>query len=101
LVILCGDFAGALTKHEPIKFIFASEIFPTHIRSHAMALAILTMWATDTLVGQFTPLLRDGIGPAGTFLIFAVILLPQILMVWKWMPETAGRSLEDIEKDYV
>jgi MFS transporter, SP family, arabinose:H+ symporter len=72
---------------------------PTSAR-HAMALAILTMWATDTLVGQFTPLLRDGIGPSGTFLIFAVILLPQILMVWKWMPETAGRSLEDIEKDY-
>ena len=32
--------------------------------------------------------------------IFAAILLPQILMVWKWMPETAGRSLEDIEQDY-
>jgi sugar porter (SP) family MFS transporter len=92
-----GFFAFSLG---PIKFIFASEIFPTHIRSHAMALAILTMWATDTLVGQFTPLLRDGIGPSGTFLIFASILLPQILMVWKWMPETAGRSLEDIEQDY-
>jgi sugar porter (SP) family MFS transporter len=92
-----GFFAFSLG---PIKFIFASEIFPTHIRSHAMALAILTMWATDTLVGQFTPLLRDGIGPSGTFLIFAAILVPQILMVWKWMPETAGRSLEDIEQDY-
>ena len=99
--LMCAFVAFFAFSLGPIKFIFASEIFPTHIRSHAMALAILTMWATDTLVGQFTPLLRDGIGPSGTFLIFAVILLPQILMVWKWMPETAGRSLEDIEQDYL
>ncbi len=99
--LMCAFVAFFAFSLGPIKFIFASEIFPTHIRSHAMALAILTMWATDTLVGQFTPLLRDGIGPSGTFLIFAIILLPQILMVWKWMPETAGRSLEDIEQDYL
>jgi sugar porter (SP) family MFS transporter len=100
IALMCafvGFFAFSLG---PIKFIFASEIFPTHIRSHAMSLAILTMWATDTLVGQFTPALREGIGPSGTFLLFAVILVPQILMVWKWMPETAGRSLEEIELDY-
>ena len=66
-----------------------------------MSIAILTMWLTDTLVGQFTPTLREAVGPAGTFLIFACILLPQILMVWKWMPETAGRSLEAIEQDYL
>jgi hypothetical protein len=35
-----------------------------------------------------------------TFFIFAAILVPQIFMVWKWMPETAGRSLEEIEADF-
>ena len=58
------------------------------------------MWLTDTLVGQFTPALREGIGPSGTFLIFAAILVPQVFMVWKFMPETAGRSLEEIEQTY-
>ena len=100
IILMCAFVAFFAFSLGPIKFIFASEIFPTRIRSHAMAIAILTMWATDTLVGQFTPSLRDGIGPSNTFFLFALILVPQILMVWKWMPETAGRSLEEIEQDY-
>jgi sugar porter (SP) family MFS transporter len=101
VVLMCAFVAFFAFSLGPIKFIFASEIFPTQIRSHAMSISILTMWATDTLVGQFTPALREGIGPSGTFLLFALILVPQILMVWKWMPETAGRSLEEIERDYL
>jgi sugar porter (SP) family MFS transporter len=100
IMLMCGFVAFFAFSLGPIKFIFASEIFPTNIRSHAMAIAILTMWLTDTLVGQFTPALREGIGPSGTFFIFACILAPQIFMVWKVMPETAGRSLEEIEKTY-
>jgi MFS family permease len=100
IVLMCAFVAFFAFSLGPIKFIFASEIFPTNIRSHAMSIAILTMWATDTLVGQFTPALREGVGPAGTFFIFAAILVPQIFMVWKMMPETAGRSLEEIERTY-
>ena len=100
IVLMCTFVAFFAFSLGPIKFIFASEIFPTNIRSHAMSIAILTMWLTDTLVGQFTPALREGIGPSGTFFIFAAILVPQIFMVWKVMPETAGRSLEEIENWY-
>ena len=97
---MCAFFAFFAFSLGPIKFIFASEIFPTNIRSHAMSMAILTMWAADTLVGQLTPSLREGIGPSGTFFQFACILVPQIFLVWKMMPETAGRSLEEIERTY-
>jgi SP family arabinose:H+ symporter-like MFS transporter len=100
IVLMCTFVAFFAFSLGPIKFIFASEIFPTNIRSHAMSIAILTMWLTDTLVGQFTPALRDGVGPAGAFFIFAAILVPQIFLVWKVMPETAGRSLEEIENTY-
>lgn len=100
IAIMCTFVAFFAFSLGPIKFIFASEIFPTNIRSHAMSIAILTMWATDTLVGQFTPALREGIGPSGTFFVFAAILVPQIFLVWKVMPETAGRSLEEIETWY-
>ena len=100
IVLMCAFVAFFAFSLGPIKFIFASEIFPTNIRSHAMAIVILTMWATDTIVGQFTPSLREAVGPAVTFFIFAAILVPQIFMVWKWMPETAGRSLEEIEADF-
>jgi SP family arabinose:H+ symporter-like MFS transporter len=65
-----------------------------------LSIVILTMWVTDTIVGQFTPSLRDAVGPSVTFFIFAAILVPQIFMVWKLMPETAGRSLEEIEDSY-
>lgn len=100
IVLMCAFVAFFAFSLGPIKFIFASEIFPTNIRSHAMAIVILTMWATDTIVGQFTPSLREAVGPSVTFFIFAAILVPQIFMVWKWMPETAGRSLEEIEADF-
>ena len=100
IVLMCAFVAFFAFSLGPIKFIFASEIFPTNVRSHAMSIVILTMWATDTIVGQFTPSLREAVGPSLTFLIFAAILIPQILLVWKWMPETAGRSLEEIEADF-
>ena len=100
IVLMCAFVAFFAFSLGPIKFIFASEIFPTNIRSHAMAIVILTMWGTDTIVGQFTPSLREAVGPSVTFFIFAAILVPQIFMVWKWMPETAGRSLEEIEADF-
>ena len=100
IVLMCAFVAFFAFSLGPIKFIFASEIFPTNIRSHAMSIVILTMWGTDTIVGQFTPSLREAVGPSVTFFIFAVILVPQILLVWKWMPETAGRSLEEIEADF-
>jgi sugar porter (SP) family MFS transporter len=101
IVLICSFVAFFAFSLGPIKFIFASEIFPTHIRSHAVAIVILTMWSSDWLVAQLVPTLRDGLGASAMFLIFAACVLPQIFMVWKFMPETAGRSLEDIEKDYL
>ena len=100
IMLMCGFVACFAFSLGPIKFIFASEIFPTNIRSHAMSVVILSLWLADTLVGQFFPILRDSVGPSATFFIFAGILVPQIVIVWKMMPETAGRSLEEIESWY-
>jgi len=100
IIFMCGFVACFAFSLGPIKFIFASEIFPTNIRSHAMSIVVLSMWLVDTLVGQFFPLLRDSVGASATFFIFAGILVPQIFIVWKVMPETAGKSLEEIESWY-
>lgn len=100
IALMCAFVACFAFSLGPVKFIFASEIFPTNIRSHAMSIAILAMWGADTIVAQFTPTLRDAVGPSWTFLIFALIIAPQLIMVWKFMPETAGRSLEEIEHEY-
>ncbi len=100
ITLICGFVAFFAFSLGPIKFIFAAEIFPTNIRSRAISAVIFAMWLADTLVGQFFPILRDGVGASATFYIFAGILIPQIYMVWRMMPETAGRSLEEIERSY-
>lgn len=82
----------------PLKFVVASEIFPNRIRGRAMAISIMVMWIADTIVGQLTPMLLEGVGTAYTFWFFAVFCLIAFFIVYKMLPETKGQSLEQIEK---
>jgi SP family arabinose:H+ symporter-like MFS transporter len=84
----------------PLKFVVASEIFPGPIRGRAMAISIMVMWIADTIVGQLTPILLKSIGTAFTFWLFAGFCLIAFITVYKLLPETKGRSLEQIEKDW-
>ena len=49
-------------------------------------------------IGQLTPWMLQNLTPAGTFLLFAVMCIPYLLIVWKLIPETTGKSLEEIER---
>lgn len=82
----------------PIKWIVISEIFPTRMRGTAVAVATLFLWITDVFLNQFFPAIREGIGIGNSFLFFAACLLVQLIFVWRVMPETKGRSLEEIER---
>jgi sugar porter (SP) family MFS transporter len=82
----------------PIKWVVMSEIFPTRIRGRAMAIATLAVWVTDCVYNQMFPIVRDSLGVPGSFFIFAAVLVPQFFFVWKIMPETKGRTLEEIER---
>lgn len=84
----------------PIKWVVMSEIFPTRIRGRAMAIATLAVWVTDGIYNLFFPVLRDRLGVASTFFIFAVVLIPQFFFIWKIMPETKGQTLETIERSW-
>ena len=81
-----------------VIFVFLSEMYPTRVRGMAMSVAGFALWIGTYLVGQLTPWLLSAATPAGTFLIFAVMCVPYILIVWKLMPETTGKSLEEIER---
>ena len=81
----------------PVCWVVVGEIFPNAIRGKAMALATLSLWVGNFLVGQLTPLMLDGIGSSGTFWLFALCCSPALWLTWKVIPETKGRSLEDIE----
>jgi len=87
-------------SYGPVVWIIISEIFPTKIRGRAMSIAIFSLWFANVIVGQTFPWLLEHLGAAGTFGIFAVLTIPALLFVWKMIPETKGKSLEEIELQF-
>ena len=80
-----------------VIFVFLSEMYPIKVRGIAMSIAGFSLWIGTYLIGQLTPWLLENLTPAGTFILFAIMCIPYMLIVWKLMPETAGKSLEEIE----
>ena len=89
-----GSFSASLG---PIPWVMISEIFPTKIRGVAMSIAIVTLWLGVILITQFTPILLDGIGGAFTFWIFMINAIILVIFTYKMIPETKGKTLEEIE----
>ncbi|RYE28218.1 MAG: MFS transporter [Sphingobacteriaceae bacterium] len=81
----------------PVCWVVVGEIFPNAIRGKAMALATLSLWIGNFLVGQLTPLMLEGLGSSWTFWCFAICCSPALWLTWKLLPETKGLSLEQIE----
>ncbi len=81
-----------------VIFVLLSEMYPTRIRGIAMSVAGFSLWAGTYLVGQLTPWMLQNLTPAGTFLLFALMCVPYMLIVWKLIPETTGKTLEEIER---
>jgi SP family arabinose:H+ symporter-like MFS transporter len=81
----------------PLKFVVASEIFPTNIRGKALGVSIMVMWVADTIMGQVTPILLKQAGTPATFWVFAFFCFIAFFVVYKLLPETKGKSLEEIE----
>ncbi len=82
----------------PVVWTLLSEIYPTNIRGRAMSIATFSLWIGTFIIGQTVPWFLENIKPAGTFWLFAVMCVPAILITWKLVPETKGKSLEQIEK---
>lgn len=99
LSILCfiACFGASLG---PIPWVIMSEIFPNRTRGLAMSVSVLLLWLSIVAITQFFPMLLGAIGGAYTYWIFmgnAIILL---VFIWKTIPETKGKSLEEIEKGW-
>jgi len=83
-----------------IVFVLLSEMYPNSVRGRAMSIAGFALWIGTYLIGQLTPVLL-GWSQAGTFFIFAVMCVPYMLIMWKVIPETTGKTLEEIESYWV
>jgi sugar porter (SP) family MFS transporter len=97
--ILCytGFFAFALG---PIPWVVISEIFPNKIRGRAASLATSTLW-TSTLIVTFTFLtMVHALGVTGTFGIYAVLCVVTFVFIWTMVPETKGKTLEQIQREW-
>lgn len=84
-----------------VIWVLLSEMYPNKIRAIAMSLAGFSLWVGTYLIGQLTPWLLENLRPAGTFLFFALMCIPYLIIVWKYIPETTGKSLEDIERHWI
>lgn len=82
-----------------VVFVLLSEMYPNSVRGRAMSVAGLVLWVGTYLIGQLTPWMLETLTPAGTFFLFAAMCIPYILIMWKAVPETTGKTLEEIE-DY-
>ncbi len=80
----------------PLKFVIATEIFPTYIRGTAVSICIMTMWVSDWFVNLLFPILRDSLGIAPTFLIFAFFCILSFIYAKRKLFETKGKTLEEI-----
>jgi SP family sugar porter-like MFS transporter len=94
VVAAIGVYAMTLA---PITWVLLSEIFPNRVRGAAMSIATTSLWAACFVLTYTFPLLNRGLGPAKTFWIYAAICAAGFLLVSKCVPETKGKTLEQIE----
>jgi MFS transporter, SP family, arabinose:H+ symporter len=79
-----------------VIWVFISEIFPNEVRAKGQALGSFTHWLIATAIAFTFPYLTEKLGGGNSFMIFAVFMMLQLLFVWKMMPETKGKSLEQV-----
>ena len=84
-----------------VIWVFISEIFPNSIRSKGQSLGSFTHWFFAVMISWTFPVAINSpaVGPGNVFMFFAVMMFLQLLFSWKLMPETKGKSLEQIQKD--
>lgn len=95
--------AGFAVSWGPVTWVLLSEIFPNQIRGKAMAVAVATQWIANFLVSSTFPILNDnhlvnGFHHGLAYWIYALMSILAAIFVWKIVPETKGRSLEQMEK---
>ncbi|MCA0151979.1 sugar porter family MFS transporter [Winogradskyella vincentii] len=84
-----------------IIWVYISEIFPNHLRASGQSFGTSTHWILAAIIPSLVPVLFSSIGPGTVFLVFAIMMVFQLLFVIFMMPETKGISLEELSKKLI
>jgi SP family arabinose:H+ symporter-like MFS transporter len=100
LVFILGYIACFSASLGAAVWVVISELFPNRLRSKGMSVAIIALWIACTIVSITFPIMLERLSGGITFLIFAVICLANMLYVWRYVPETKGKTLEELEHQF-
>jgi SP family arabinose:H+ symporter-like MFS transporter len=98
ILLYIAFFASAMG---PLVWVVMAEIFPIKVRGAAMGLATLILWLADFAVTLTFPVISDRFHPATAFWIYAAMCALDLVFMWFYLPETKGKTLEEIERRWL
>jgi len=101
LVLVVVAMALYALSLAPVTWVLLSEIFPNRIRGAAMSVSTVSLWSACFVLTYTFPLLNKGLGPAGTFWIYAGTSVLGFIFIKSRVRETKGKTLEQIEREFV
>lgn len=100
ILFLVVAFVGSMQTFLNVAvWVYLSEIFPLHMRGFGMGVAVFVLWVTNGFLSLYFLSLVDAVGINGTFFLFAIVGALALAFVWRFVPETRGRTLEALEED--
>ncbi|MGB0113522.1 MAG: sugar porter family MFS transporter [Ilumatobacteraceae bacterium] len=93
MVVFIASFAFSLG---PVVWTIISEVFPTHVRAKGMSVATAANWFAAFVLTLVFPVLLDSIGSSATFGLLALFTVAALWWTWRYVPETSGKSLEEV-----
>lgn len=100
LILVVAAIACYAVSLAPVTWVVISEIFPNRARGQAMAVAVASLWIASFFLTYTFPFLNASVGSAGTFWIYASICVAGFLFILRRLPETKGKTLEEIESQW-
>jgi SP family xylose:H+ symportor-like MFS transporter len=107
LLFILGYIACFALSVGPVTWVILSEIFPTRIRGRAMAIATVCLWVANYLVSQTFPMMDENnwllekFHHAFPFWLYGIFCVVLVAFVWRFVPETKGKTLEEIERHWM
>jgi len=101
LVLILSTIAFYATSLAPVVWVLISEIYPNRIRGEAMSVATFFLWVASFVLTLTFPILQENVGESVTFWLYAGICLLGWLFVYRFVPETKEKSLEELEEELI